>query len=79
MRVLAQLSFNLTVNGEIVEKMSQQNNPTTKGFLSASQSKSTIRKSSSIDSSMNGTRNAAPLREGVRDMLIKHHLFSWDL
>jgi len=20
-----------------------------------------------------------PLREGVRDMLVKHHLFSWDL
>lgn len=23
--------------------------------------------------------SSAPLKDGVRDMLIKHHLFSWDL
>jgi len=23
--------------------------------------------------------NRLPLKEGVRDMLVKHHLFSWDL
>ena len=23
--------------------------------------------------------NGIPLKEGVRDLLIKHHLFSWDL
>ena len=25
------------------------------------------------------TKTPQPLREGVRDMLVKHHLFSWDL
>jgi len=24
-------------------------------------------------------RNGIPLKEGVRDLLIKHHLFSWDI
>ena len=26
-----------------------------------------------------GTNDTVPIQEGVRDMLVKHHLFSWDL
>ncbi|MCP9266137.1 Small G protein signaling modulator 3 [Dirofilaria immitis] len=56
LRLLAQFSFNLSVDYEIADIAFSNMLPTT------------IRRS--FDQ---------PLKEGVRDMLVKHHLFSWDL
>ena len=34
-------------------------------------------RSYAVSSRLNG--DMKPIQEGVRDMLVKHHLFSWDL
>ena len=36
-----------------------------------------IFRSYAVASRLNG--DMKPIQEGVRDMLVKHHLFSWDL
>uniref|UniRef100_A0AC34QSP7 RUN and TBC1 domain-containing protein 3 n=1 Tax=Panagrolaimus sp. JU765 TaxID=591449 RepID=A0AC34QSP7_9BILA len=71
LRILTQLFFNLLVDSEVTDK-SLTSNMT--NFVSGNNTK-IMKKSGSLDLSL----NKQPLREGVRDMLIKHHLFSWDL
>ncbi|KAM3726527.1 Small G protein signaling modulator [Dirofilaria immitis] len=72
LRLLAQFSFNLSVDYEIadiVKKKKDLNlNETLKKKAFSNMLPTTIRRS--FDQ---------PLKEGVRDMLVKHHLFSWDL
>lgn len=46
--------------------------------FSKSNRKTTNTGSYSANLKQNSTENQ-PLKEGVRDLLIKHHLFSWDL
>ncbi|VDK61167.1 unnamed protein product [Onchocerca ochengi] len=72
LRLLAQFSFNLSVDYEIADIVRRKQNlnldETLKKKAFSNMLPTTIR--SSFDQ---------PLKEGVRDMLIKHHLFSWDL
>ncbi|VDK42082.1 unnamed protein product [Anisakis simplex] len=70
--LLAQFCFNLNVDFEIAGITKPQKNGIT---VSNSRKKSLafLRR----DSHSNSFEQ--PLKEGVRDMLIKHHLFSWDL
>ncbi|VDK72926.1 unnamed protein product [Litomosoides sigmodontis] len=72
LRLLAQFSFNLSVDYEVADIVRKKRNLTLNETLKkkafSNMLPSTIR--SSFDQ---------PLKEGVRDMLIKHHLFSWDL
>ncbi|VDO26872.1 unnamed protein product [Onchocerca flexuosa] len=72
LRLLAQFSFNLSVDYEIVDVVRRKKNlnldETLKKKAFSNMLPTTIR--SSFDQ---------PLKEDVRDMLIKHHLFSWDL
>uniref|UniRef100_A0A7E4V5X8 RUN and TBC1 domain-containing protein 3 n=1 Tax=Panagrellus redivivus TaxID=6233 RepID=A0A7E4V5X8_PANRE len=83
LRLLSQFSFNLSIDLEILEKAGTSSGGVVSRLqmLSTGQSKNGFRKSQSIDASLSGasTTNKQPLKEGVRDMLIKHHLFSWDL
>uniref|UniRef100_A0A915PXL9 RUN and TBC1 domain-containing protein 3 n=1 Tax=Setaria digitata TaxID=48799 RepID=A0A915PXL9_9BILA len=72
LRLLAQFSFNLSVDYEVADIVKRKKNlnlnDTLKKKTFSNMLPSTIR--SSFDQ---------PLKEDVRDMLIKHHLFSWDL
>uniref|UniRef100_A0A1I8ECJ4 RUN and TBC1 domain-containing protein 3 n=1 Tax=Wuchereria bancrofti TaxID=6293 RepID=A0A1I8ECJ4_WUCBA len=72
LRLLAQFSFNLSVDYEVADIVRRKKNlnlsKTLKKKAFSNMLPTTIR--SSFDQ---------PLKEGVRDMLIKHHLFSWDL
>ncbi|VDN28584.1 unnamed protein product [Gongylonema pulchrum] len=70
LRLLAQFSFNLSVDFEVagIARQKKNLNSMWKKKVLSQMRPETIR--SSFDQ---------PLKEGVRDMLIKHHLFSWDL
>uniref|UniRef100_A0A914CUA2 Uncharacterized protein n=1 Tax=Acrobeloides nanus TaxID=290746 RepID=A0A914CUA2_9BILA len=76
LRLLAQCAFNLNVDSEIaideIEKSSSANGIGRIRLMSTKKAQEHAKKS-------NGTVAKQPLKEGVRDMLIKHHLFSWDL
>lgn len=75
LRTLSQFAFNLNVDSEVC------------GGTEASSSLRaafTKTKSKPAGKNKNGLRGheggeKQPLKENVRDMLIKHHLFSWDL
>ncbi|VDM38099.1 unnamed protein product [Toxocara canis] len=72
LRLLAQFCFNLNVEFEIAGVTKNKRN----GAVATSLKKKSLPflRSDSHSSSLE-----QPLKEGVRDMLIKHHLFSWDL
>uniref|UniRef100_A0A1I7W5W0 RUN and TBC1 domain-containing protein 3 n=1 Tax=Loa loa TaxID=7209 RepID=A0A1I7W5W0_LOALO len=72
LRLLAQFSFNLSVDYEIAEIVRRRKN------LNLNE---TLKKKASLNILPTTIRSSfdQPLKEGVRDMLIKHHLFSWDL
>lgn len=77
LRLFAQLSFNLSVDSEVAlskdaaKKSAANGTSVSKLNLlpSAWSSKPRVVQASGKD----------PLKEGVKDMLIKHNLFSWDL
>ncbi|CCD69040.1 RUN and TBC1 domain-containing protein 3 [Caenorhabditis elegans] len=76
LRLLSQFSFNLSMSFEI-EGIDKKKRKFVNGLLTSQKKKilSTV-VSSSQDNKQNGEE---PLKQGVTDMLIKHHLFSWDL
>uniref|UniRef100_A0A914GZF3 Uncharacterized protein n=1 Tax=Globodera rostochiensis TaxID=31243 RepID=A0A914GZF3_GLORO len=78
LKLLAQFAFSLDVNSELVsaEELARS--------AAAGMAKLCIEKEAGTKSGrttpteMSGA-NGTMLRDGVQDMLIKHHLFSWDL
>ncbi|VDN04666.1 unnamed protein product [Thelazia callipaeda] len=73
LRLLAQFAFNLNADYEVADIVRKQ-----KKHLSLND---TLKKKDCLNISSGSTQSSfnQPLKEGVRDMLIKHHLFSWDL
>ncbi|KJH44518.1 RUN domain protein [Dictyocaulus viviparus] len=74
LRLLSQFSFNLDVNFEI-EGVEKSKNKTIAGMMSSNKKKIM----SSVMAGDLKQNSEKPLNKGVTDMLIKHHLFSWDL
>uniref|UniRef100_A0A8R1E6L1 SH3 domain-containing protein n=1 Tax=Caenorhabditis japonica TaxID=281687 RepID=A0A8R1E6L1_CAEJA len=76
LRLLSQFSFNLSMSFEI-DGIDKKKRKFVNGLLTSQKKKilSTV-VSSSQDNKLSGDE---PLKQGVTDMLIKHHLFSWDL
>ncbi|KAL6723099.1 hypothetical protein Aduo_018140 [Ancylostoma duodenale] len=74
LRLLSQFSFNLNVDFEI-EGVEKKKKKATGGMMTSTKKKmmSTVMAG---ELKLNGEE---PLKKGVTDMLIKHHLFSWDL
>uniref|UniRef100_F1KV49 RUN and TBC1 domain-containing protein 3 n=1 Tax=Ascaris suum TaxID=6253 RepID=F1KV49_ASCSU len=72
LRLLAQFCFNLSVDFEIADTAKNKRIST----MSANLKKKSL---PFLRSDSHGSSLEQPLKEGVRDMLIKHHLFSWDL
>ncbi|CAG9533469.1 unnamed protein product [Cercopithifilaria johnstoni] len=72
LRLLAQFSFKLSVDYEVADIIRKKKNLTLND---------TLKKKAFSNMLPTTTRSSfdQPLKEGVRDMLIKHHLFSWDL
>jgi hypothetical protein len=75
--LLAQFGFNLDVDSEIVcaEELKTASTKMQRGKTE---------KSGEIEGGgggggMDEWERRGPLKDGVQDMLIKHHLFSWDL
>lgn len=86
LRVLAAFPFNLNPDWELPQSSGGLGGST--GSLSilgggAGVDPRMLRRSMSTNSitsnASSATAKQQPLREGVRDMLVKHHLFSWDL
>ncbi|CAD6190513.1 unnamed protein product [Caenorhabditis auriculariae] len=75
LRLLSQFSFNLGMCFEIegIDKKKKKNG---NGMFTGHKKRilSTV-----VTSSMDQKNGDEPLKQGVTDMLIKHHLFSWDL
>ncbi|KAH7732229.1 Variant SH3 domain containing protein [Aphelenchoides avenae] len=74
LRLFAQLPFNLNVDSEVALSKDKSKKSSVNG-TSASKLKAAAASKPRVVQA-NGKE---PLKEGVRDMLIKHHLFSWDL
>ncbi|KHJ76788.1 hypothetical protein OESDEN_23593, partial [Oesophagostomum dentatum] len=74
LRLLSQFSFNLNVDFEI-EGVEKKKKKSSTGMMTSTKKKllSTVMAG---ELKQNGEE---PLKKGVTDMLIKHHLFSWDL
>ncbi|KAK6766285.1 hypothetical protein RB195_025901 [Necator americanus] len=74
LRLLSQFSFNLSVDFEI-EGIEKKKKKSSTGMMTSTKKKmlSTVMAG---ELKQNGEE---PLKKGVTDMLIKHHLFSWDL
>merc|ERR1719499_80452 len=70
LRLLAQFSFNLTCDWELKPHLQEG---------AARESSPRKKKSSASTTASVAVDQAKPLQDGVKDMLVKHHLFSWDL
>ncbi|CAJ0921100.1 unnamed protein product, partial [Mesorhabditis belari] len=75
LRLLSQFAFKLSPLFEI-DGFETKKKKTGAGVLSSTKKKIMNSVTSPSEKKVFGEE---PLREGVRDMLIKHHLFSWDL
>ncbi|VDK58357.1 unnamed protein product [Cylicostephanus goldi] len=73
LRLLSQFSFNLNVDFEI-EGM-EKKKKTAPGMMTSMKKKIM----STVMTGEHKQNGEEPLKKGVTDMLIKHHLFSWDL
>uniref|UniRef100_A0A1I7TRE3 RUN and TBC1 domain-containing protein 3 n=1 Tax=Caenorhabditis tropicalis TaxID=1561998 RepID=A0A1I7TRE3_9PELO len=76
LRLLSQFAFNLSKSFEI-DGIDKKKKKFANGLLTSQKTKilSTVVSSSEEDRHM----GVEPMKKGVTDMLIKHHLFSWDL
>ena len=72
LRILCEFGFNLHVHTELPSKAAKEN----VAIKTIGITNTTTSKKSSADQS---SGNSKPMKEGVRDLLVKHHLFSWDL
>lgn len=78
LRLLAQFCFNLNIDFEVqqaieIEELRKQD------VKSRPKATMTSVGPSELRLAQNFGPGGQPLKEGVKDMLIKHHLFSWDL
>lgn len=82
LKLLAQFCFNLNTNFEVQQVMeierirAQETQPVTKPKRPKTVGPMELK---FTDQGLAGGPGQQPLKEGVRDMLIKHNLFSWDL
>ncbi|KAK6061799.1 RUN domain protein [Cooperia oncophora] len=74
LRLLSQFSFNLNVDFEI-EGIEKKKKKSGAGMMSSAKKKML----STVMAGELKPNGEEPLKKGVTDMLIKHHLFSWDL
>ncbi|RCN53584.1 TBC domain protein [Ancylostoma caninum] len=74
LRLLSQFSFNLNVDFEI-EGIEKKKKKATGGMMTSTKKKMM----STVMAGELKPNGEEPLKKGVTDMLIKHHLFSWDL
>uniref|UniRef100_A0A8L8JWK0 RUN and TBC1 domain-containing protein 3 n=1 Tax=Heligmosomoides polygyrus TaxID=6339 RepID=A0A8L8JWK0_HELPZ len=74
LRLLSQFSFNLSVDFEI-EGIEKTKKKSSTGMMSSAKKKMLA----TVMAGELKPNGEEPLRKGVTDMLIKHHLFSWDL
>ncbi|KAK6033171.1 RUN domain protein [Ostertagia ostertagi] len=74
LRLLSQFSFNLSVDFEI-EGIEKKKKKAGAGMMSSAKKKML----STVMAGELKPNGEEPLKKGVTDMLIKHHLFSWDL
>ncbi|XP_063711051.1 small G protein signaling modulator 3-like [Symsagittifera roscoffensis] len=68
LRILCEFGFNLHVHTELPSKAAKDN-----------MALKTITNAPGSKRSDSSTSSNKPMKEGVRDLLVKHHLFSWDL
>lgn len=73
LKLLMQFGFNFNVDSEIIyaEEL--------KTTAASSTNKQNLDEIKDNGDKKGLLRNGIPLKEGVRDLLIKHHLFSWDI